>query len=105
MSVRVSKENFDIEVLLCNNIVVADFYSDSCVPCKRLLPIIAELEEENTDNIKFVKINVNYDLELAEKYGVQSTPTLIFFKNGEEKARRTGQIKKSEISDIINELK
>ena len=105
MSVRVSKDNFDTEVLLCDNIVIADFYSDSCVPCKRLSPILAELEEENTDNVKFVKINVNYDSELAEKYGVQSSPTLIFFKNGEEKTRRTGLIKKSEISDIINELK
>lgn len=104
MSVRVSKDNFDSEVLLCDNIVIADFYSDSCVPCKRLSPILAELEEENTDNIKLVKINVNFDAELAEKYGVQSSPTLIFFRNGEEKTRRTGLIKKSEISDIINEL-
>lgn len=105
MSVRVSKDNFDIEVLLCNNIIVADFYSDSCVPCKRLSPILAELEEEYPDNVKFVKINVNFDVELAEKYGVQSSPTLIFFKNGEEKTRRTGLVNKSEISGIINELK
>lgn len=63
MSVRVSKDNFDIEVLLCNNIIVADFYSDSCVPCKRLSPVLAELEEEYPDNVKFVKINVNFDVE------------------------------------------
>ena len=105
MVLRVSKDNFSAEVLSEEKLVIADFYSDSCVPCKRLSPVLAELEEEYPDNVKFVKINVNFDVELAEKYGVQSSPTLIFFKNGEEQTRRTGLIKKSEISGIINELK
>ena len=58
--------------------LVADFYSDSCVACKRISPLIAEVEEE-TENVKFVKINVNFEQKLAEEYDVMALPTLVFF--------------------------
>lgn len=101
MAVRVNVENFHDEVLNADGIVLADFYSDSCVPCKRMSPLLAEIEETYPENFKLVKININFDAELAEKYGVQAAPTLIFFKNGEEKARLRGTVKKSEIMEII----
>jgi thioredoxin 1 len=104
MSVRVNTENFEAEVLQADKAVLADFYSDSCVPCKRMSPILAEIEDDNADNLKVVKININFDGELAEKYDVQAAPTFVFFKNGEEKARLRGAVKKSEIQDIINNL-
>lgn len=102
MAVRINQESFEAEVLKAENLVLADFYSDSCVPCKRLSPLLAEVEEENADSLKVVKININFDTELAEKYEVQVAPTLILFKNGEEVDRLRGSIKKAEIIELIN---
>lgn len=104
MAVRVNAENFNDEVLGAQGIVLADFYSDSCVPCKRMSPVLAELEETYPDTLKFVKININFDGELAEKYEVQAAPTLIFFKDGEEKARLRGAVKKAEIIEEFEKL-
>lgn len=101
MAARVSADNFEAEVLKADGIVLADFYSDSCVPCKRLSPVIAEIEEQFGDKVKFVKININFDAELAEKYEVQSVPTVVFFRNGEELSRLGGTVKKA---DIISEI-
>jgi thioredoxin 1 len=104
MSVRVNADNFESEVLQSQIPVIADFYSDSCVPCKRMSPVLAELEEENAGKIKVAKININFDGELAEKYEVQAAPTFVFFKNGEEAARLRGAVKKAELIETINNL-
>ncbi len=104
MAVRVTEDNFNSEVIEANGIVIVDFYSDSCVPCKRIAPVLAEIEEENED-VKLVKVNINFDRSLAEKYDVQASPTLIFFKNGVESNRTRGAVKKAEISEIINNIR
>lgn len=105
MSVRVNAESFEAEVLNSKLPVIADFYSDSCVPCKRLSPVLAKIEEQYADSINVAKININFDAELAEEYEVQSAPTLIFFKDGRETERLIGAVKKSEITEIIEKLK
>ena len=92
-------------MLEAKGLALADFYSDSCVPCKRLSPVLAELEEAYGDALKVVKININFDLPLAEQYEVQAAPTLIFFQNGAEKDRRKGLVKKAELMEIIDSLK
>lgn len=102
MSVKANAENFDEQIKI--GIVIADFYSDSCVPCKRMSPLLAEIEEENGD-IELVKVNVNFDGSLAEKYEVQAVPTLIFFKDGTEIDRIRGAAKKADILEIISKLR
>jgi thioredoxin 1 len=104
MSVRVNADNFEAEVLQSEIPVLADFYSDGCVPCKRMSPVLAEIEEEYEGRLKVVKVNIGFDGELAEKYEVQAAPTFVFFKNGEEKERIRGAVKKAEIIDKINNL-
>ena len=104
MPTRISKDNFEKEVLQADKTVLADFYSDSCVPCKRLSPILFALEEEYAEKLKIVKININFDSELASEYEVQAAPTLVFFKNGEEKERLRGAVKKSEIIEVTEKL-
>ena len=99
MPQRVSKDNFQSEVISADTLVLADFYSDSCIPCKRLSPVLFELEKEYEG-----KINVNFDSELASEYEVQAAPTLVFFKNGEEKERLRGAVKKSEIIEVTEKL-
>ena len=97
----IKDENFEKEVLQADKTVLADFYSDSCVPCKRLSPVLFALEEEYAEKLKIVKININFDSELAEKYEVQAAPTLVFFKNGEEISRLRGAVKQAEIKEVI----
>lgn len=94
MSVRANKDTFESEINEAGKLVIADFYSDSCVPCKRMSPLLAETEEEDPEGIKLVKLNINFDGETAQKYNVTSVPTLVFFKDGAEKARLTGAVKK-----------
>ncbi len=101
MPTRISKDNFEKEVLQADKTVLADFYSDSCVPCKRPSPVLFALEQEYAEKFKIVKININFDSELAEKYEVQAVPTLVFFKNGEEVSRLRGAVKQAEIKKVI----
>ena len=100
----VNKDTFESEINEAGKLVIADFYSDSCVPCKRMSPLLAETEEEDTEGIKLVKLNINFDGETAQKYNVTSVPTLVFFKDGAEKARLTGAVKKSQLSETINSI-
>lgn len=66
MAVRVNTENFEQEVLNSDKLVLTDFYSDSCIPCKRLSPVLSELEREYGDSLKVVKVNINFDSALME---------------------------------------
>ena len=77
-----SKQEF--EQLLNNRVLVVDFYADWCGPCRMLGPTIEELASEYAGNAEIVKLNVDNVEGVAERYGVQSIPTVIFFKNGVE---------------------
>lgn len=100
---NVTNENFQSEILNSEKPVLLEFYSDSCIPCKRMSPILAELEEEYTQ-LKVAKLNINFVAESAQKYDVMSSPTFLFFKNGEEVSRLRGIQKKAELETIINEV-
>ena len=83
MAVRVSKTDFEEKVLKEKLPVLVDFYSDSCVACKKLAPVLGNAEDDYEDKIKVYKVNTNFDVELAEQYEVQANPTLILFKDGQ----------------------
>lgn len=93
MPQRVSKDNFQSEVLSADTLVLADFYSDSCIPCKRLSPVLFELEKEYEGKLKIAKINVNFDSELASEYEVQATPHSFFSKTVKRKKDSEGRSK------------
>ncbi len=97
---KVSKENFEKEVLQSDKKVLIDFYADWCGPCKMLSPIVAEFAKEN-DTVKVVKINIDENEELAVQYGVMSIPTLVVVENGETKNTSIGLISKSEIEELV----
>lgn len=90
MADRIGKETFEEKVQSSQLPVVVDFYSDSCIACKKLAPVLAQAEEMMEGNFHFYKVNTNYEAELAEKYEILSNPTLIAFRNGQETARITG---------------
>ena len=99
----ITNDNFESEVLNSNIPVLLEFYSDSCIPCKRMSPILAELEEEHTD-IKVSKLNIKFGADTARKYNVMSSPTIVFFKDGEEVNRIKGVAKKADLEAIIKEI-
>jgi len=103
MAIKVNAEEFN-KAVQSGNAVVADFYSDSCVPCKRMSPVLSQLENEFQDRIQVIKVNVNFEQELAEKYGVQAVPTLILFKDGEEVNRIRGAVRKDELISETQKL-
>ena len=89
MAERLNKENFE-SVIKQLKLVLVDFYSDSCIPCKKINPVLSQLEESTADKLAVYKVNINFDMEVAEKYAVMSTPTLILFKDGNEIDRKNG---------------
>ncbi len=101
MAVRVNQDNFEEKVLQSEKPVLLDFYSDTCIPCKRMAGLLGDIEEEYEDKIYVYKVNVNYDEKLAEQYQVMSAPTLVFLVNGEEKSRLTGAAGKEEIVKLF----
>ena len=68
--------------LIKNGTVVIDFFVDWCGPCKMLSPVIEEVSGEYTD-IEFAKVNVDDNMDLAEKFGIMSIPQVYMFRNGE----------------------
>ena len=93
MAVRVSKTDFEEKVLKEKLPVLVDFYSDSCVACKKLAPVLGNAEDDYEDKIKVYKVNTNFDVELAEQYEVQANPTLILFKDGQDYSKKRAGIK------------
>lgn len=104
MAKRVSSEEFEAEVLGSDLPVVVEFYSDSCIPCKQLSPILGGLEDDYEDQVKVVKVNVNFDAELAQKYEVAASPTLLFFKGGSEVERIRGLVKRPELEETVKKI-
>ena len=101
MAARVSKDNFEAEVLQASIPVLVEFYSDSCIPCKQMSPILGDIEDDYEDRLKVVKVNANFDGELAEQYSVMVSPTILFFKDGKEAERVRGLIRKPELEEIV----
>ena len=101
MAARVSKDNFEAEVLQASIPVLVEFYSDSCIPSKQMSPILGDIEDDYEDRLKVVKVNANFDGELAEQYSVMVSPTILFFKDGKEAERVRGLIKKPELEEIV----
>ena len=96
--------NFKTEVEDHSGLVVIDIYADWCGPCKMLAPIIEELEKENPD-VKFAKINVDDERELAVKFKVQSIPTIAFVKDNTLMDISVGYVSKQKLEKMIGDNK
>lgn len=95
------KDNFD-KVIASKTLVLVDFYADWCGPCKMLAPILKEVKDELGDLVRIVKIDVDKNQPLANKYKVKGVPTMLLFKNGKQLWRESGVLQKKDILGIIN---
>ena len=81
MAKIINSQEFDNTIE--SGVVVVDFFSTWCGPCKMLSPVIDELSGE-LENVNFVKVDIDQSMDLAQKFKIVSVPTLKVFKNGEE---------------------
>ena len=99
----INDTNFETEVLKADKPVLVDFFATWCGPCRQMLPIVTELSEEMSDKVKIVKLDVDEAAATAEKYEIQSIPTMILFKDGQVKATHNGASTKAELQNWLNE--
>lgn len=101
---RIINENeFENEVIKKEGLVVVDFFATWCGPCVMLAPILEEISKET--DVSIIKINVDENNSLSNKYQISSIPTIIYFKNGQIVAKDVGLKNKQEILNKIEELK
>ncbi|MDP0494429.1 MAG: thioredoxin [Fusobacterium sp. JB021] len=97
---KITKDNYEKEVLNSKTPVLIDFWANWCMPCRMLGPIIEEISEKNID-VKICKIDIDEEMELAQKFQVMSIPTLVYVKEGKEEKRTVGVRPKEEIEEMI----
>ena len=98
--IKLTKDNFDQEVMQSDKPVLVDFYADWCGPCKMMGPVVEEISNEET-GVKVCKINIDEEIELAQRFGVMSIPTFIAFKNGEISGKQIGAVPKNALLDLV----
>ena len=81
--ITLTEENFSQEVLKSATPIVVDFWAEWCGPCKMIAPVLDELAAEYDGKVKIGKVNIDEFQQIAINYGIQSIPTLLFFKDGQ----------------------
>jgi thioredoxin len=100
MADTVKTETFDGEVIQSDQPVLVDFWAEWCGPCHAIAPVLDQIAEERAD-LKVVKLNIDEEPEIAQRYGVMSIPTLILFKDGEPAAAAVGAMPKSMLEERL----
>ena len=93
---EVTDANFQAEVLESTDPVLVDFWAPWCGPCRVIAPSLEEIDEEQ-DNLRVVKLNVDDNQQTAARYEVMSIPTLILFKGGQPAHKIIGALPKKRL--------
>ena len=97
----VTDASFDADVLQSGKPVVVDFWADWCGPCKMIAPSLEEISEELGEQVTIAKVDIMENTETASRFGVQSIPLLVLFKDGQPVAQKLGAAPKSQLKAWI----
>ncbi|MGB9179920.1 MAG: thioredoxin [Pyrinomonadaceae bacterium] len=98
---EVSDSSFEKDVLQSDQPVLVDFWAAWCAPCRMLAPTVEAVAEKYSGNARVVKLNVDENPTISQRYGIKGIPTLILFKGGKEEERVVGATSKEAISRMI----
>jgi len=98
---EISDSNFEQEVLGSDQPVLVDFWAAWCAPCRMMSPTVDALAEQYAGNARVVKLNVDDNPGVAQRYGIKGIPTLILFRQGKEAERVVGAVSKDALSRMI----
>ncbi len=101
MSTAVTETSFEEQVLVSDKPVIVDFWAEWCGPCHAVAPILDRIAEERYDELKLVKVNIDEEEGLAQRYGIASIPTILLFKGGEPVAAAIGAQPKGAIEAAL----
>jgi len=99
---EVSDESFEADVLKAEQPVLVDFWAQWCAPCRMLAPTVDAVADKYVGTATVVKVNVDDNPDISQRYGIKGIPTLILFKNGKEEERVVGATSKEAISRMID---
>ena len=84
--------------------VLVDFYADWCGPCQALSPVLKEVANEFNGKVKVIKVNVDKNQPVANRFGINGIPHLIMFKKGNIAWERRGLVTKKELSELVGQV-
>jgi thioredoxin 1 len=90
MMEAVTEATFEQEVIQSEKPVLVDFWAQWCGPCHAVAPVLQKIADERPDELRLVKVNIDEEQGLANRYGIQSIPTILLFKDGEPAAAAIG---------------
>lgn len=99
--VAVSDASFENEVVNAKEPVLVDFWAEWCGPCRMIAPVLEKIADQHAGSLKIAKLDVDHNQNTAAKFGVQSIPTLILFKDGKEVDRLIGYMPEGRIMDRL----
>ncbi len=100
--IHVTDESFEEDVLKSPHPVLVDYWANWCAPCKMIAPVLDEIAEEYAGRIKVVKVDIDENRAITERFNVRGIPTLILFKNGEAEAIKVGAVTKSQLTAFVD---
>jgi thioredoxin 1 len=104
MVLEINEQTFEDEVTKADLPTVVDYWAPWCGPCMILGPMVEKLSESYKDKVKFCKVNVDENMQLASNAGVQSIPLLVFYKNGERVNDSIGVVPEAELRSKIDAM-
>ncbi len=104
MEYKFTSANFETEVLKSELPVLVDFFADWCGPCKMMAPIMESLAESYEGKVKIGKLNIDDEMEIAQRYRVMSIPTFIIFKDGEAVDVSVGAMSKEDLEKKLQKI-
>jgi thioredoxin 1 len=97
MSTAVTEQTWDEEVIQSDKPVIVDFWAEWCGPCHAVAPVLDRIADERQSELKVVKVDIDKEQGLAQRYGIASIPTIVLFKDGEPSAAAVGAQPKSSL--------